>query len=405
MFSLDRFYHILHNNLISNFPNSISHHFHPFGTYDSAWTLVDQKNFEHRILEGNDLSFVIKTSLFECFYYDQEPLFETTPLSYCIDSDLAYKQRDVLFANSEKSEIKNKILRDNGFYDWYYFFHGFAALDWYRDYQYFDESLFEHFDKVFICYNHLISKYRSYRLHLVSNIIENGLDEKGHVSFFLEDKYGDWKSSILDKNCPLSTASKVKIFNTLKNVTEPLTIDTSDPCGALSAQVTTDWCSKALWHVVTETIYFEPKLHLTEKIFKPIVAKRPFLLVGAVGNLAYLKSYGFKTFDKWIDESYDLEPDNTKRIEMITHELTKLCSLDKSELRQMHREMKEILDFNHKHFFGDFKKIIVNELVDNFCVALSQMNHGRIEDNHSMHNLRYELSPEKVIEIKARLLS
>ena len=27
----------------------------------------------------------------------------------------------------------------------YYFFHGFAALDWYRDFQYFDSKSFEKF--------------------------------------------------------------------------------------------------------------------------------------------------------------------------------------------------------------------------------------------------------------------
>ena len=37
-------------------------------------------------------------------------------------------------------------------------------------------------------------------------------------------------------------------------------------------------------------------MHLTEKIFKPIVNKQPFMLLAAPDNLAYLKSYGFKTY-------------------------------------------------------------------------------------------------------------
>lgn len=404
MFSLDRFYHILHDNLISNFPGSLSFYFYPFGTYDNKLTLGYQKNFEEDI--SNDPGINSAQRQFECWFYDQEPLFPSTVSipEYGV-TDISSRKRIILLANSEKSELKNSILRsDHYFYDWYYFFHGFAALDWYRDFEYFDNSFFEDFDKVFICYNHLTSKYRSYRLHLIANLLEDNLHHKGHVSFFLADKDGSWRDEILDPNCPLSTQAKIKVFKNLQRLTEPLTIDTTDPIGSLSASVTTDWVNKALWHVVTETIYFQPKLHLTEKVFKPIVSKRPFILVAAPGNLAYLKSYGFKTFDKWIDESYDQETDDYLRIEKITQEIRKLSQLDKTELKKMQREMQEILDFNHRHFFGDFKKIIVNELVDNFCNILMQVNNGRQPNNHSKHHYRYVIDQTRIEEIKSRLL-
>jgi hypothetical protein len=73
----------------------------------------------------------------------------------------------------------------------------------------------------------------------------------------------------------------------------------------------------SLWNIVTETVFYDNKLHLTEKIFKPIVLKRPFVLVGAPGNLQYLKEYGFQTFDKWINEDYDNEIDPDIRIKKI----------------------------------------------------------------------------------------
>jgi hypothetical protein len=40
----------------------------------------------------------------------------------------------------------------------------------------------------------------------------------------------------------------------------------------------------------------------------------------------------------------------------------------------MFDEMKEILEFNHKHFYGEFKEIISNELVDNFEACINQYN-------------------------------
>lgn len=121
-----------------------------------------------------------------------------------------------------------------------------------------------------------------------------------------------------------------------------------------------------MWNVVTETNFYDDKLHLTEKIFKPIVTRRPFILVSAPGNLAYLKSYGFKTFSDYIDESYDDEQDPDRRIEMIVNELEKLCQMPHKELMTMFEKMKDVLEFNHQHFYGKFKEIIVNELVDNF---------------------------------------
>jgi hypothetical protein len=212
-----------------------------------------------------------------------------------------------------------------------------------------------------------------------------------------------WKETIEDPKNPLDNRARIKIYKALTDVTEPLTIDTSIPDGSLSAKVNFNDLTSALFHVVTETIYFDKKLHLTEKIFKPIIAQRPFLLVAAPGNLAYLKSYGFKTFDRWIDESYDNEPDHYIRIEKITAELARLCAMGPSALEQMHLEMQEVLEYNFNHFYTTFKDIIVDELVDNFEHILCQINNGRIPNNHSGYHRRYELSPEYLLEVKTRL--
>jgi hypothetical protein len=308
-----------------------------------------------------------------------------------------------IIANSEKSEILDSYLKFKNCYNWYYFYHGFAALYWYRDFRYVNPKIFDQYEKVFICYNHLISNYRSYRLHLVSNLVEQDLTKHGHVSFFLKDQHNTWQETVNDPYCLLDSRARGKIKTVLKDVTDPLIIDTDNPNGAMSATVNIDQLTSALWHIVTETIFFHPKLHLTEKIFKPIVAQRPFILAGAPGNLAYLKSYGFRTFDCWIDESYDDETDHYLRIEKITAEIGKLCALPKTELKNMHEEMKETLRYNYDHFYGEFKNIIVDELVDNFEHILRRINHGREPDNHSRFHTRYELPPGHLDAVKRRL--
>jgi hypothetical protein len=52
---------------------------------------------------------------------------------------------------------------------------------------------------------------------------------------------------------------------------------------------------------------------LTEKTFKPIKFGQPFVIVGAPGSLQALRDLGYRTFDHAIDNSYDLELNNTKR--------------------------------------------------------------------------------------------
>jgi hypothetical protein len=400
MFSLDKFYNIVHDNLISKFPNGKSSYFYPFGTYQKSIILFDKFNTP---LEEYSVNWRLRRPFFHCYFVDPAPIFEfTIPIikNSLINSDFIMTDSRInILANSEKSDIKQKFLRSHNYYDWYYFFHGFAALDWYRNFQYLTPTLFDHFDKVFISYNHLTSNLRSYRLHLVSNLLEQDLVKHGHVSLFADN----WEETIEDPKNPLDNRARVKIYKQLKNTQLPMIIDTDNPEGAMSATVNFDDLTSALFHVVTETIYFDSKLHLTEKIFKPIIAKRPFFLVAAPGNLAYLKSYGFRTFDRWIDESYDTEQDHYIRIEKITAELARLCAMDRNALKQMHKEMQEVLEYNFNHFYTTFKDLIVDELVDNFEHVLQQINNGRQPGNHSRYHQRFELTSEYLQEVKTRL--
>ena len=247
--------------------------------------------------------------------------------------------------------------------DWYFFFHGFAALDWFRDFQYLQNVCEYSITKVFICLNHIINNNRSYRILLLSLLQEHNLLEYGVVSAPLLSK-DVIKKEIFSQNSRLSIEGKDHIMKNLYESAEPIIVE--EVKYELASAGISNFYYTALWNVVTETNFYDEKLHLTEKIFKPIAIKRPFILVAATKNLEYLKSYGFLTFDKWIDESYDLEEDPDIRLKLIVKELDKLCRLSQQELDTMYKEMQSILEYNHHHFFNKFKEIIVNELIDNF---------------------------------------
>jgi hypothetical protein len=52
---------------------------------------------------------------------------------------------------------------------------------------------------------------------------------------------------------------------------------------------------------------------LTEKTFKPIKNGQPFVLVAPLGSLQCLRDLGYRTFDSVLDNTYDLETNNTQR--------------------------------------------------------------------------------------------
>lgn len=386
MFSLDNFYYILYKNLLEPI-NLRDTFYYPFGS-------VDPEN-----LRTGVYSSMTSRKNNRVFFYDQEPLFESFYNQAMVSpsSPINGPCQMPILANSEHSEFKNKICKDDEWYDWYYFFHGFAALSWYNDFQFTtlnDKSL----SKVFISLNRLTTKDRSYRLHHVADLIDQDLLQHGLVSLDLGSDGMSWKQEVFDPYSWLNRDSRKLIVNTIGHSCKSLVVDFNSPQGWRSAEIPTELLQKAMWNVVTETVFYHKKLHLTEKTFKPIVSKNPFILMAAPGNLAYLKSYGFETFSQWVDESYDLEPDASKRVSMVTAELKKLCELGIDALKDMYHDMLPALNHNHDHFFNTFREKITHELVDNFEHCIIRHNNGRFGDS---------LIPSNKIqfaEIKKRLL-
>lgn len=333
------------------------------------------------------------------FYFDQEPIWNDHWGSYDTKFESFYSHINLkILANSEHSSIKRQCLKSRGMLDWYYFFHGFAALDWFRDARYIVDTVAV--DNAFLCFNNLISNHRAYRITLLAKLIENQSMSKGRISF-----HGDERLVTQELNDPwtqLSSKAKRNIQNFIVDkIALPITLDRQHIDGNSSAHFGHSemmlW-QQSLLHVVCETVFFEPKLHLTEKIFKPIVAARPFILVAAPGNLAYLRSYGFKTFHPWINESYDDIIDPDQRLNAIATEIEKISQLSKRQLNNLLREMAPVLDYNKKHFFGQFREIIVDEMLQNFETCIKLWNNGRVDD-------RVVPYPQNLRTVKQRFLA
>lgn len=70
----------------------------------------------------------------------------------------------------------------------------------------------------------------------------------------------------------------------------------------------------------------------TEKIAKPIIASRLFVVISGQYYLKNLKNLGFKTFDGIIDESYDSESDPEKRWNLALEQVKWLCTQDQNKI-------------------------------------------------------------------------
>lgn len=91
---------------------------------------------------------------------------------------------------------------------------------------------------------------------------------------------------------------------------------------------------------------------LTEKVSKPLVHFNPFFFVGFQGALALLRELGFRTFSPYIDESYDDEPNQVKRLDMIYAEVKRLLSMSQEEIHNWYWSMEDILIHNHNHYLN-----------------------------------------------------
>lgn len=372
MYNIHSHYENIFSFLKTKMLYPILFHFYPFGS-------IKYDNIEYMHANGPG---EIDLPVFLC--YDQEPLSENVnTIIQQIRSNWGAGRHVIVLLNTEtNSQIKNQILEDHKVIDCNYFFHIFAASDWYRGYQYCTELILpaqRKIKKKFITFNRITGNNRAYRSFFVSELQKYNLIEHGHVSYSeVCPEHGHYEENILETITKhnIDTEYVLKARHHLSKINFPLRIDFKDTKfinnGSQTLNAIPEMMESFL-HVVTETCFWEVKDHLTEKIFKPIVAQQPFVLLGCVNNLAYLKRYGFKTFDAWWDEGYDQIDDPILRIQAVVKIINDICNMSNEDLESMLCEMKHVLQHNHDIFYSpNFVNTAWRELTENLQLATAQ---------------------------------
>lgn len=118
--------------------------------------------------------------------------------------------------------------------------------------------------------------------------------------------------------------------------------------------------------IVGESRFTRPMGNVSEKVFKPICYKKPFVLAAPAKSLVYLKSLGFETFSDFWDESYDNCEHHEERLKKVLTVIDFIDSMSLTELRFMYEKMIPIVDHNFK---------IASEIVHQFWYDLSNRKH------------------------------
>lgn len=266
-----------------------------------------------------------------------------------------------LLLHSEKrsSQVEQYLAHD--YRPVFYWSHALIALDWFRYANHVTQI--KNISSIFLIYNRAWSGTREYRLKFSELIISKELKNFCKINFNpIEPELGvhynqytfsnvKWRPTFsLDQHFPATTAQSWSSADFDINDYESTDIE-----------------------VILETLFDDTRLHITEKTLRPIACDQPFILIAPHGSLEYLRNYGFQTFDSVWNESYDLEPDPEKRLIAVLDLMKEISQWDTCTRKKKMSQAREISAYNKKYFFsGKFFEIVVQELIDNLEISLSQ---------------------------------
>jgi hypothetical protein len=211
------------------------------------------------------------------------------------------------------------------------------------------------YDKKFINFNR---RWRLHRPLMITLLHDRNLLEQGYVSLGVSDFPQDtWKSRWSELTRYYSDSPKIlEILRRNEKIKDssPMYLDTEDLVTNRAEQTssTNNYYLNTYFSIVNETTYhtkpgYDGVPFLSEKIFKCIAMQHPFVIVTVPNSLKYLKELGYKTFENLIDESYDTEIDDSKRILKIVDEVDRLSNLNENDLKHFLIESKKICNYNY----------------------------------------------------------
>lgn len=204
-------------------------------------------------------------------------------------------------------------------------------------------------DKKFLSFNRFM--HRPHRTGLAHLAIEHNLLENGYFSF-LYCPDNNYRDLLFLLKLPAHNADKIKSMVPYQLDTHHLIADELPRFHSVTNFLLSLYENSYI-HIITETDFEHVDTpFFSEKTWRPILNLQPFLYMGNPNSLAKLRELGFKTFEPFIDESYDLILDDAERFAAISTEIIKLNKLSIDEIHQWVMFIKDTLVYNQKLLYS-----------------------------------------------------
>lgn len=183
----------------------------------------------------------------------------------------------------------------------------------------------------------LLGSPKPHRSFINDAVIQNNLQDKFILTYggnwndneFYAKDYFIWEDDVVPKQKIIGTADYVEYHGQLAHLSQVIPIKVFN---------------QTAYSIVAETDHDNTLSCFTEKIAKPLIARRLFIVFSGYKFLYNLRRMGFKTFDGIIDESYDLEINDNTRYMMAFEQIKKLCEIDQSIILE---KIRPIVEHNH----------------------------------------------------------
>jgi hypothetical protein len=200
--------------------------------------------------------------------------------------------------------------------------------------------------KLFNCFN---KELREHRIRIFYNILKNQLLDKTYSSFYYGKEVinGDYNKRI-KKVYRAYEFIFPRMLNASKIRYNPVDVQIGD----------LKYHADSYFSLVTETLFFKhsidtgesdagKSIFLSEKTFRPIIHKHPFILVSSAESLVYLKKLGYKTFSPYINEHYDTIKNDEERLTAVWSEVERLCAFSDEEWLEWQNGIIDIVEHNY----------------------------------------------------------
>lgn len=185
--------------------------------------------------------------------------------------------------------------------------------------------------KHFVCMN---AAAKPHRFRMIEKLFSNSWNEKGYITYL--NRYGPNTKHMANEN--FQGQELLLDFNSKS-------IDEESNQEILPVQY-----KQAVFDIVNESIVSDTSVFITEKIWKPILYRNPFIVLGSKGTCKHLeKFFGIKLYQDMINYSFDYVDYPQRFDRLVNDNLRRIMSTPIADLNKWlnSESVQYALSYNH----------------------------------------------------------